>query len=141
MLIAGICTCLGVGFFPAPGTCASVLTCLVIWLCEGVHPLALLLTLLLGLWSTQHYLKQTKTKDPSCVVIDEVMGMLVTFLGVTLSWQKMLIGLCLFRVLDITKPWLIKRVERLPGAYGVMADDILAGMCSMFFLQIGDYYV
>ena len=66
--------------------------------------------------------------DPPEVVIDEVAGFLLTMLLLPVSWQALVLGFFLFRFFDILKPFPIKRVERLGGALGIVADDLVAGM-------------
>ena len=77
-------------------------------------------------------------KDPSCVVIDEFAGMLVTFAGVTLTWKVALAGFLLFRFFDILKPFPVRQLEKaLPGGAGVVMDDVAAGIMAGLVLQIG----
>lgn len=75
-------------------------------------------------------------KDHNRVVIDEVAGMCITLLFVPLKWQYTLIGLVLFRFFDILKPFGIRKLEKLPGGWGVMADDVLAGIYANIILQL-----
>lgn len=75
-------------------------------------------------------------KDHNRVVIDEVAGMCITLLFVPLKWQYTLIGLIFFRFFDILKPLGIRKLEELPGGWGVMADDILAGIYANVILQL-----
>ncbi|SDG58272.1 phosphatidylglycerophosphatase A [Pedobacter terrae] len=75
-------------------------------------------------------------KDHNRVVIDEVAGMCITLLFVPLKWQYTLIGLVLFRFFDILKPFGIRKLEELPGGWGVMADDVLAGIYANVILQL-----
>ncbi|MCG8471192.1 MAG: phosphatidylglycerophosphatase A [Desulfobacterales bacterium] len=77
-------------------------------------------------------------KDPSCVVIDEFAGMLVTFAGISLTWKVALAGFLLFRFFDILKPFPVRQLERvLPGGAGVVMDDVAAGVMAGLVLQIG----
>ena len=66
-------------------------------------------------------------KDPSLVVIDEVAGLLITMLPAAPSWRSVALGFVLFRALDIAKPWPIRRLEALPGGWGIVMDDVAAG--------------
>jgi len=75
-------------------------------------------------------------KDHNRVVIDEVAGMCITLLLIPLKWQYTLIGLILFRFFDILKPFGIRKLEELPGGWGVMADDVLAGIYANVLLQL-----
>ena len=74
--------------------------------------------------------------DPGPVVIDEVMGMLITLLLIPVGWGGALIGFVLFRVFDIVKPYPVSRLERLPGGLGMMADDAMAGVYANLALRV-----
>jgi phosphatidylglycerophosphatase A len=67
-------------------------------------------------------------KDPGCIVIDEFVGVLVTMAGHKLTILALFEGFILFRAFDILKPYPIRKVERLPGGLGIVADDVLAGI-------------
>ena len=73
--------------------------------------------------------------DPGPVVIDEVMGMLITLMFVPVSWAGALVGFLVFRVLDIVKPWPAAGFEELPGGIGVMADDAMVGVYGNLLLR------
>jgi phosphatidylglycerophosphatase A len=75
-------------------------------------------------------------KDNFRIVIDEVVGMLCTLLFVPLRWPFILTGLVLFRFFDIAKPLYIRNMEDLKGGWGVMMDDVLAGLYSNLLLQV-----
>src|ERR1700730_11755898 len=78
--------------------------------------------------------------DPAPVVIDEVMGMLMTLFLVPVNWLGMLAGFLVFRVLDIVKPFPARRFERLPGGLGIMADDAMAAVYANLLLR-GAYHL
>ena len=80
-------------------------------------------------------------KDHGRVVIDEVAGMCITLLFVPVTLKFVLIGLVLFRFFDIVKPLGIRQLEKLPGGWGVMADDVLAGIYANVVLQILIFFV
>ncbi len=80
-------------------------------------------------------------KDHGRVVIDEVAGMCITLLFVPVTIKFVLIGLVLFRFFDILKPLGIRQLEKLPGGWGVMADDVLAGIYANIVLQILIFFV
>ena len=84
-----------------------------------------------------HYLG---TEDPQCVVIDEVSGQHITLLlglGLHLfNWKYMLLGFILFRVFDIWKPYPVRRLEKLPGGWGIMADDWMAAVYAALVLRL-----
>ena len=126
-------TGLGCGLFPvAPATMASLLAVAVYASLpmEGDSPAFLALvaaSLLVGPWACGSLVREDDP-DPKRAVWDEVAGMWLTclFLPKTLPWLAA--AFLLFRVLDIAKPWPIRRFEGLPGGYGIMADDVAAGV-------------
>lgn len=75
-------------------------------------------------------------KDPRAVVIDETTGLLVTLLGLPLSWPTLLGGFVLFRVMDVLKPPPARRAERLPGGWGIVTDDLIAGLYANLALRL-----
>jgi phosphatidylglycerophosphatase A len=77
-------------------------------------------------------------KDPSRVVIDEIMGYLVTMVGLPFSWKTAMAGFFIFRFMDILKPFPIRNIDRsLPGGWGIVLDDVLAGVYSQILLRLG----
>jgi len=150
-----VATC-GVGFIPlAPGTWGSLLG-VFLWasalragaevyrfadsrswtslqsesLCVTLAVLALAGLMYAGVWAASRVERLTERKDPGIVVIDEVVGQLITFLFVprgTGVWA-IVAGFFLFRLFDIWKPYPIRRLEILESGLGVMADDVLAGI-------------
>ncbi|MCF8031592.1 MAG: phosphatidylglycerophosphatase A [Desulfarculaceae bacterium] len=135
---------LGVGLLPgAQGTYASLLVAglVALWLSLGGAPLSgapyALLTgavIALALWSSHMALRQRVfggSPDPGQIVIDEAAGMLLAMWGITsLGWQ-LVAALVLFRIFDIVKPLGVGALQRLPGAWGVVADDLLAGLYAL----------
>ena len=81
-----------------------------------------------GIWAAGREAQRLGVKDPSSVVVDEVAGMLVALVGEprTLPWVLALF--LLFRVMDIWKPTPIRQLEALPGGFGIVVDDLLAGV-------------
>lgn len=75
-------------------------------------------------------------KDPSQVVIDEVAGIYFAFFMIPLDWVVLLVGFVLYRLLDIVKPFGVRRLERLKGGYGIMLDDILCGIYTNLILRL-----
>lgn len=77
-----------------------------------------------------------KTKDNQKIVIDEIAGMLVTMALVPVGWQTLLAGFILFRLFDIWKPFSIRLIQdKVPGGWGVVGDDVLAGVYANLVLQ------
>ena len=80
--------------------------------------------------------KILKQKDPSCIVIDEIAGMMVTLIGLPFNPFTVVIGFIIFRILDILKPFPIRNLdERIPGGLGVVADDVAAGIIANLLLR------
>ena len=133
----------GSGLLPgAPGTWGSLFTLPIAWVIGAEFGsksliIAATITLILGMWAANKYLQTSHTKDPGTIVIDEAAGQFLTlaFVPVELWWY--LIGFALFRAADILKPWPASWADRvLPGALGVMADDIFAALYPMSMLYI-----
>lgn len=126
---AGYC-----GYFPiAPGTVGSaaglLVYLLVAWAGLPILEVAAIgLTFAGGAWAATHAERFFGGIDPGPVVIDEVLGMLVTLAFIPAGWQAMLAGFLLFRVLDVIKPFPANRLETLHGGFGIMADDAMAGV-------------
>jgi phosphatidylglycerophosphatase A len=77
-------------------------------------------------------------KDPSQVVIDEIVGYLVTLAGLPFSWKTAVAGFFIFRIMDILKPFPIRKIDQsLPGGWGIVLDDVLAGVYSHVLLRLG----
>ncbi len=143
-----IATGLGSGYFPvAPGTAGSAVgLALVIALRQTPldaprlsECLAALTALLLvvGVWAAGKAEKVFGRVDPGQVVIDEVAGQIITFAATPrISWLGLIAGFVLFRVFDIVKPFPAPEAERIPGGWGIMLDDLIAGIYSMIVLVI-----
>ncbi|MCF6292123.1 MAG: phosphatidylglycerophosphatase A [Robiginitomaculum sp.] len=129
-----LATFFGTGYLrPAPGTWGSLAALpLGVWvLVVSDWYVLLALTIVIffiGIWASDHYSKNTGNKDPSEVVIDEVAGQWLALVFVQPILWQVLAAFVLFRLFDITKPWLIGRLEKLPGGLGIMSDDMLAGL-------------
>ncbi len=132
-----IATWFGCGFSPvAPGTAGSLGALVPVLLLErwnGFRPwhLGLLAAAALApaVWSADRESRARLKKDPGLVVVDEVVGMWVTLAGATtLNWKSVAAGFLLFRLFDIWKPAPARQLESLPGGYGIVADDLMAGL-------------
>jgi phosphatidylglycerophosphatase A len=88
-----------------------------------------------GVWAAAHAERHFATTDPGPVVIDEVLGTLVTLAFLPVSAWGYLAGFLLFRLFDIVKPWPAGRLEALPGGLGIMADDAMAGVYAWVTLR------
>lgn len=125
---------LGVGRLPGmPGTYASIVAAGLYWWL--IAPIPMLWALawvvaaaLAGVWicdRAQHFIG---SQDPAEVVWDELAGTWLALLLAPGLWPYQLAALVLFRLLDIWKPWPIDALQRLPGGWGIMADDLLAAL-------------
>jgi phosphatidylglycerophosphatase A len=127
-------TWFGCGLSPwAPGTVGTLGTVPLYLLLARAGPLAVACGAVVatfgGVWAASVVVRELSNKDPQVVVIDEVAGTLVTLLPVTgCSWRAIVAGLLLFRVLDVLKPGPVRALERLPSGWGVVMDDIGAGI-------------
>jgi len=97
--------------------------------------LALLATLI-GIPAATIVARESVRKDPQNVVIDEVAGQWLTLAAAAPDWRHALAGLALFRLFDITKPWPARQLERLPAGWGIMLDDLAAGLYAAIVLLI-----
>jgi phosphatidylglycerophosphatase A len=89
-----------------------------------------------GAWSARLAERALGVEDPGPVVIDEVAGMLVSLLFLPGTWPVILAAFFAFRVFDIVKPWPAGRLEDVPGGWGVMADDVMAGVYANLAIQV-----
>jgi phosphatidylglycerophosphatase A len=119
----------------------------------------------IGVWSASRAAKYAGIEDPQFVVIDEVAGQHFTlllplipialphfaahmdfsvfaiFFALSLvNWKYLLLGFILFRMFDIWKPWPIRRLEKLPGGWGIMADDWMAGIYAAILLRVALHF-
>ena len=121
----------------APGTWGS-LGALLVWsfIPESLffRFILLSLTLIIGFIACGNTLKESDDPDPSFIVIDEVVGLWITLLFVPKTIFLFILGFLLFRLFDILKPSFIYSVQFLKGSWGVMLDDILAGVLSLLVL-------
>jgi phosphatidylglycerophosphatase A len=133
-------TVLGVGYVPfAPGTFGSAAGLLVWWVLPVspvVHAAVIVALFAIGSWSGSVAERHFGRTDPGQVVIDEVMGMLMTLFLNPVGWIGALGGFLLFRIADVIKPYPANRLERLHGGIGVMADDGMAAIYANIALRL-----
>lgn len=116
-----------------PGTAGSLGAIPLAWVLKQAlpDPLAYLAMLIVvvcfGIWICHQATRILNVKDPGSVVLDEIAAVLLIFAIVPWTWWTAIAGFILFRILDISKPWPIRVLERLPGGWGIMADDLFAG--------------
>ena len=130
----------GVGYAPiAPGTAASAVTAMILWLLAW-PPLALtallLVVLVVGTWASGVAEAALGTKDPGAIVVDEVAGMTISVLTVPLTPVVLVVGFVLFRIFDVVKPFPAGVSQRLGGGIGVMIDDVIAGLYALALLLV-----
>ncbi|HEY3098425.1 MAG TPA: phosphatidylglycerophosphatase A [Methylomirabilota bacterium] len=134
-LIIAIATVGGVGWAPvAPGTVASVVTVLVLWLVpfsQAGLVVFLIAVTVIGTWAADHAERALGAKDPGAIVIDEVAGMTLSVLTLPLTPLVLALAFVLFRVFDIVKPPPARQAQALPGGFGVMVDDLVAGFYAL----------
>jgi phosphatidylglycerophosphatase A len=138
-----VATFFGAGYGkPGPGTWGSVAAAL-LWAAFAftLHPSALTLTfalfigiavaIVIGVPAATIVERESGRTDPGFVVIDEVIGQWIALLGSPADWRHGLIALVLFRLFDIVKPFPVRRFERLPGGWGIVFDDVAAGLYAL----------
>ena len=139
VLIATVVYC---GYAPiAPGTfgsAAGLFVYLIVWATRstGVEVALLVFTFLIGIWSASEAERHFGGVDPGPVVIDEVLGMLVTLAFIPVGWTAEHTGFVRFRIFDVIKPFPADRFERLHGGLGIMADDAMAGVYANLSLRL-----
>ena len=130
------------GYFPvAPGTAGSFLAIVLLWwwgtLPAFVLILIALLLLALGIWAAGSACQVLRKDDASQVVIDEIVGVMITMIGIPITPYWLVVGFLVFRVLDIVKPPPAKYCdEKLHGGLGVMLDDVVAGIYGNILLHL-----
>jgi phosphatidylglycerophosphatase A len=129
-----VATCGYLGYVPiAPGTFGSAAGVAVFYAVRSSGSLGVELAVIaalfaIGIWSSTQAEHHFGGVDPGPIVIDEVVGMLITMALLPVNATGVLVGFLLFRVLDVIKPWPSAGFERLPGGLGVMADDGMAAI-------------
>ena len=139
-LIKALSTFFYVGFLPLiPGTFASLVGVCIFYLIKGNFWLMILLTaaiIILGFTVSGEAEKMFHKKDPKCIVIDEVGGMLLSLMFLPFDIKLAIIAFILFRLLDILKPYPANRIEELKGSIGIMGDDIVAGLYTNLIILV-----
>ncbi len=132
----------GSGLAPkAPGTFGTLAVVplyiiLVSYFNDYYLPIVLLMTIV-GIYICGHAAKSVDVHDHPAIVWDEFVGFLITMFMIPLSWQSVVVGFALFRFFDILKPWPISLADKkLAGGFGIMFDDVLAGIFSFFIMHL-----
>lgn len=127
----------GVGLLPGmPGTWGSILGVLLVFLTGWNVTLYVALTAGLVFAGELAFrgLTDKSDEDPQFIVIDEVIGIFVTFLLIPISWPSVVFGFILFRLFDVWKPFPVRHLERIPGYWGIVVDDVGAGIYAWIIL-------
>lgn len=128
-----LATWFGCGHVPlAPGLAGTLGALPLYLLIRAYGPLVVLAVAatltVIGVWAAGHVIARTGLKDPQVVVIDEVVGVLVTLSASKPTWTSVVLGVALFRLFDQWKPWPARQLESLHGGFGVVMDDVAAGV-------------
>jgi phosphatidylglycerophosphatase A len=137
-----IATWFGCGFVPiAPGTVGTLAALPIFFALRGFGGVVVLASALViagvGIWAAGVVADESKRHDPQVVVVDEVSGVLVTLALVPSSLAGVVCGVLLFRAFDVVKPFPAKQAERLPRGWGIVVDDLVAGVwAAVVFLAL-----
>jgi phosphatidylglycerophosphatase A len=136
-----VATFFGVGFmYPGPGTWGSAATLFLWWLItrwvaphqQATVAIALAAAAIIaGIPAATAVARASGLKDPQFVVIDEVAGQLITFIAAPATWKSLFVAFILFRGFDMLKPPPVRQLERLPEGYGIVIDDVGAGLYAL----------
>jgi phosphatidylglycerophosphatase A len=144
-----IATGFGTGYFPiAPGTVGSLAILIAYWICPEISALQLIMIIIgltaLGIYTatiTETEMKKKlgsdKGNDPGIIVIDEIIGMLIALLFIPKTTFFLITAFILFRIFDIAKPYPARTMEKLHGGWGIVLDDVVAGIYANIVIQIG----
>jgi phosphatidylglycerophosphatase A len=135
---------------PGPGTWGSV-AALLLWAAAwGLHLSAaglawalaagIAFTLLCGIPAATIVERESGQTDPGFVVVDEAAGQWIALLGSPADWRHGLLALVLFRLFDITKPFPVRRFERLPAGWGIVFDDVAAGLYALGIASLARHF-
>lgn len=129
----------GCGRFPmAPGTAGTVGAIPLYLLLARGGPLAVavgaVVVTLVGVWAATQVVRKTGIKDPQIVCIDEAAGVLITLVVAPYDWKGVLASVVLFRIFDQWKPWPARWAEKLREGWGVVMDDVFAGLWGVVFV-------
>jgi phosphatidylglycerophosphatase A len=141
-----VATFFGMGLLhPGPGSWGSAATVLLWWLLSfwinpSWQPAAAVLlaavAIVIGIPAATRMARASGLKDPQFVVIDEVAGQLITLIAVPVSWKSLLLGFIFFRGFDIVKPPPVRQLEHLPEGFGIVIDDVAAGLYALVIMQV-----
>jgi phosphatidylglycerophosphatase A len=136
-----LATWFGLGFSPiAPGTVGTIAALPLYFALRGGGPIAILVAaialMFAGIWAAGIVAEHTGKHDPQIVVVDEVAGVLVALAFAPHGFKGVATAVIAFRIFDMTKPFPARAAERLPGGWGIVIDDIVAGIWAALFTTI-----
>ena len=140
--IVNFCTLINLGFIKfMPGTFGSLVSLpigYIILKLFGFWVFILIITLLLAIsyYAISKYLIAKKSKDPKEIIIDEFIGQFIALIFIPDTILGLLVSFLLFRFFDITKLYPVNKAEKIPGAIGVLADDVVAGLMTACIIII-----
>jgi phosphatidylglycerophosphatase A len=138
---AFVATGFGSGYSPiAPGTAGSLVGLLLFWplrrLPGAIQVGVVVVCFLIGTAAAASLARRVGSKDPGIVVVDEVVGMWASLLFLPFTVGTAALGFVLFRVMDVVKPYPARQLEDLPGGWGIMSDDLMAGVYANLALRV-----
>jgi phosphatidylglycerophosphatase A len=137
----------GSGLSPfAPGTAGTLLTVPLVYFLQQqdflIYVTVTVFVLLTGSWVCGYAADKLQVHDHSAIVYDEVAGFLITMCLAPAGWEWMLAGFVLFRFFDAVKPWPISWFDKnLHGGFGILFDDVIAGIFSLCCLLLLNYFI
>jgi phosphatidylglycerophosphatase A len=137
----------GSGLSPfAPGTAGTLLTVPLVYFLQQqdflIYVTVTVFVLLTGSWVCGYAADKLQVHDHSAIVYDEVAGFLITMCLAPAGWEWMLAGFVLFRFFDAVKPWPISWLDKnLHGGFGILFDDVIAGIFSLCCLLLLNYFI
>jgi len=139
-LALALATGFGSGYSPiVPGTAGSLVGLILFLPAQALPPAGLLaamaILVIAGVVAAGHVARLVGIEDPGIVVVDEVAGMWVSLLFLPLTPVTAAAAFVIFRIFDVVKPFPARRLEDLPGGYGIMCDDLMAGAYANLVLR------
>lgn len=138
---AAVATGFGSGYSPvAPGTAGSLVGLLLFWplraLPDAVQVVVVVACFFIGTAAASVMARRVGAPDPGVVVVDEVVGMWASLLFLPFTVGTAALGFVLFRIMDVVKPYPARQLEDLPGGWGIMSDDLMAGVYANLALRV-----
>lgn len=131
----------GSGLSPyAPGTVGTLVAVPIVWLMQHLslplYAMVTVLCFLIGIWLCDKTSKDMNVHDHSGIVWDEFVGLMITMFAAPQGWLWLIVGFFLFRFFDVVKPWPVSIADKkVGGGFGIMVDDVLAGIYAIMVLQ------